>query len=112
MAQRVDGVAQVQLAGLLCALCHGTQARALQQSIRVMPGARHCRVDGTRQIEVTVAIGVRAREFEKGPCRGMQHVGLERGRARGDALEFQLEAQLLDRGKSYPQRKGGRPVAT
>jgi len=54
------------------------------------------RVDGPREIEVSVAVGIRTLELEKRLCRRMQYVRLECGCLRARTFELQLEAQMLD----------------
>jgi hypothetical protein len=54
------------------------------------------RVDGPREIEVSIAVGIRTLELEKRLCRRMQYVRLKCGCLHARALELQLKAQMLD----------------
>src|SRR5882672_1932888 len=68
--------------------------------------------DGTGEIELSVAVGIRTGELEERPRRRMQYVRLQCRCARGRTLELQLQTQMLDGWEGDPQRERGCPVAT
>src|SRR6266481_6041050 len=77
-----------------------------------MSWVRERRFDGTGEIELSVAVGIRTGELEERPRRRMQYVRLQCRCARGGTLEFQLETQMLDGGECHAQCLRGCPVAT
>lgn len=107
----VNRVAKVQRTGLLGQMVARSQARALERSLHPALGARERRVDGFREVESPVAIGVWALEFEEGSCRRVQNVSLRGRNGRAAAGEFELEAQLLHCGKRCADHSRSRSIA-
>src|ERR1700686_4571631 len=77
-----------------------------------MRWVRECRFDGTGEIELSVAVGIRTGELEERPRRRMQEARLQRRCSRGRTLELQLETQMLDGWERDPQLHRGCRVAT
>jgi hypothetical protein len=87
-------------------------AGALEHSCCLVCGLCQCRVHGAGEIELSVAVCIRARELEKRLCRRMQYVRLKCRCIRACTLELQFKAQILDGWKRDTQCDGGCPIAT
>lgn len=71
------------------------RAAALEDALRVVRGVRHCCLDRAAEIEVPVAVGIRAAVFKKRTSRRIKHVRLG-GRCAGTRpAEAQLNAKML-----------------
>src|ERR1700733_4427098 len=104
-------VVETQLARLLAGEIPGAPARALERPFGALRRGSQRRFHRTAEIELSVAVRVRAGEFKVRPGRRVQYVRLRRGGARTRTLEDQLEAQLLEGGARHPQRRCGGAVA-
>jgi hypothetical protein len=88
------------------------QATALQGTVRTVGGIRQCCLDCSTEIELPVAVRIRAAVFEKCAGRRIQHMRLRGRYASSRPLEAQLDAKVLERRKRRAQRLRGRPIAT
>src|SRR5580658_7295761 len=104
-------VVETQLARLLAGEIPGAPARALERPFGALRRGSQRRLHRTAEIELSVAVRIRAGEFKVRPGRRVQYVRLRRGGARARTLEDQLEAQLLECGESHPQCRCGRTLA-
>jgi hypothetical protein len=88
------------------------RAAALEDALRVVRGARHCCFDCAAELELPVAVRIRASVLEERTGWRIEHMRLWGRDARGRPSEAQLDTKVLECRKQRAQHLRRGPLAT